>query len=311
MTTTRPLRIAVAINPSASFGKGRPVGPACVAALEAAGHEVTALTRSSHADLLAAAAAALADGAQALVVVGGDGMVSLGTGLVAQTGIPLGIVPSGTGNDMARALGIAHDDPQRGIEQLVAALEHPARRVDALRVTRADGGTTWVAGTVSAGFDAFVNERANAMRRPRGRLRYDIALGLELLRLRQVDYDLDVDGTTSTVAGTLVSVGSARSVGGGIALLPDAVVDDGELDLLVVERLTRRTFLRLFPRVAKGTHGTDPRVRLSRATTVRIDAPGVVAYGDGERIGPLPVTVEVVPGALAVLAAAGSAGHSG
>ena len=261
------------------------------------------LTRSSHADLFAAVSTALADGdVDALIVVGGDGMVSLGANLVAETGVPLGIVPTGTGNDMARALGIPRDDPAAATAQLVEALRHPARVIDALRVHRADGGTTWVAGTVSAGFDAFVNERANALRRPRGRLRYDLALALELMRLRQVDYDLVVDGEPSRVAGTLVSVGNARSVGGGIALLPDAVVDDGELDLLVVDRLSRRTFLRLFPRVAKGTHGTDSRVRLSRATRVSIAAEGVIAYGDGERLGPLPIDIELVPGALRVLA---------
>lgn len=306
MTTKRPQRIVVAINPSASFGRGRPVGPTVVAALESAGHHVVALTRSSHADLLAAASDALrADSegrADALVVVGGDGMVSLGVGLVAETGIPLGIVPTGTGNDMARALGLPHDDPRAATARLVDALRHPARQIDALRVTGVDGRTTWVAGTVSAGFDAFVNERANALRRPRGRLRYDLALALELIRLRQVDYELVVDGVESHVAGTLVSVGNARSVGGGITLLPDALVDDGELDVLVVDRLSRRTFARLFPRVAKGTHGDDPRVRLSRATRVSISAPGVIAYGDGERLGPLPIDIEVVPRALAVLA---------
>ncbi|RKR74533.1 diacylglycerol/lipid kinase family protein [Frondihabitans australicus] len=306
MTTTKPLRLVVAINPTASFGRGRPVGPAVVSALETAGHEVIPLVRSSHADLLAAASDSLAIGAQehadALIVVGGDGMVSLGTALVAGTGVPLGIVPSGTGNDMARALGIPHDDPAAAIRMLVERIAAPARAVDALRVTQVDGRTTWVAGTVSAGFDAFVNERANALRRPRGRLRYDVALVLELVRLRQVDYEIEIDGVGQTVAGTLVSVGNARSVGGGIALLPDAIVDDGELDVLVVDRLSRRTFLRLFPRVAKGTHGDDPRVRLSRARRVRVSAPGVIAYGDGERLGPLPLEIEVVPGALAVFA---------
>jgi diacylglycerol kinase (ATP) len=306
MTTTKPLRIVVAANPSAAFGRGAPVGPTVVDALARAGHDVTSLTRSSYGDLLDAASAALALGtarqADALVVVGGDGMVSLGTGLVAQTGVGLGLVPAGTGNDMARMLGVAHDDPVAATASLVGALAAPARLIDALLVTHATGATTWVAGTVSAGFDAFVNERANGLRRPRGRLRYDVALLLELVRVRQVDYELVVDGAPERVAGTLVSVGNARSVGGGIALLPDAVVDDGELDVLVVDRLSRRTFLRLFPRVAKGTHGTDPRVRLSRARKVRVSAPGVIAYGDGERLGPLPLEIEVVPGALAVYA---------
>lgn len=298
------MRLVVAINPSASFGRHRPVGPTVVDALRAARHDVVALTRSSHAELLAAASRELDAGADALIVVGGDGMVGLGVGLVATTGVPLGIVPTGTGNDLARALSLPYDDVEAAVRLLVALLDATPRSIDALRVTRADGGTTWVGGGVSAGFDAFVNERANGMRRPRGRVRYDIALVLELLRLRRVDYRLEIDGTARQITGTLVTAGNARSVGGGITLLPDAALDDGRLDVLVVERLSRAAFVRLFPRVAKGTHTTDSRVRIVRATRIRIDAPGVIAYGDGERIGPLPIDVEVVPGALRVFAPA-------
>lgn len=311
MSTHDPKRLLVAVNPSASFGRHRPVGPVVVDALTKAGHDVQALERSSEAELREALRVALGGGAlgdaggaarpDALVVVGGDGMVSLGTGLVASTGIPLALVPTGTGNDFARALGLPFDDPARAIAQLVTLLDGSPRPVDAL-LARGSQGETWVAGGVSAGFDAFVNERANRMRRPRGRARYDVALALELLRLRQVDYEVVVDGVPQEVAGTLVSVGNARSVGGGITLLPDAVVDDGLLDLLIVDRLSRRAFLRLFPRVSKGTHGDDPRVRMSRAKTVTIAAPGVVAYGDGERLGPLPIEIEVVPEALLVYA---------
>ncbi|RPE76565.1 MULTISPECIES: diacylglycerol kinase family protein [unclassified Frondihabitans] len=311
MPTSPCLRILVAINPSASFGRHRPVGPAVTAALEKAGHDVVPLQRESQEALETAVRSELeTTTVDALVVVGGDGMVSFGVGLVAETGVPLGLVPSGTGNDMARALGLPFDDPARAIERLVELLREAPRPVDLLRVTRDGAEPTWVAGGVSAGFDAFVNERANRIRRPRGRARYDLALVLELLRLRQVEYDVVVDGVASRVAGTLVSVGNARSVGGGITLLPDAVIDDGFLDVLIVERLSRVGFLRLFPRVAKGTHGDDPRVRLSRARRVSIAARDVVAYGDGERIGALPVTIEVVPAALRVFAPPAEPAHS-
>ena len=278
------------------------MGPDTVRALTGAGHDVVPLVASSWELLVEACRAELGVPPDAFVVVGGDGMVSLGVTLLAGTDVPLGLVPSGTGNDFARALGLPHDDHRAAIGTLLGCLPLGPRTVDAARVTGADGRVTWFAGTLSAGFDALVNDRANRMRWPRGRRRYDLALALELLALRRIRYELVVDGEASAVEGTLVSVGNGRSFGGGIEVLPGAVLDDGLLDVLVVERLSRLQFLRLFPKVAKGEHLGDRRVSVRRARRLRIDAPGVVAYADGERVGPLPVEIEVVAGALRVLA---------
>ena len=310
------LHVTVAINPSASFGRGSSTGPEVVRALTAAGHDVVPLVASSWDLLVAAARRAVEARPDALVVVGGDGMVSLGTNLVAGTGVPLGIVPSGTGNDAARSLGIPLDDRAAAVGTLLTALVEGPRVVDAGLATTADGRRTWFAGTLSAGFDALVNERANRLRWPRGRRRYDVALALELLTLGRLRYELELDGEASATEGTLVSVGNGRSFGGGIEVLPHALVDDGLLDVLVVERLTRLQFLRLFPRVSRGEHLGDPRVHVRRVRRLRIDAPGVVAYADGERLGELPVEVECVPGALHVLAprpvdGPGAAGRAG
>ncbi|MET4781552.1 YegS/Rv2252/BmrU family lipid kinase [Glaciihabitans sp. UYNi722] len=300
--TTKPKRIIVAINPTASFGKGSTVGPAVVQTLRAAGHEVTALTEPTYQDLIDAARRALATKPDALVVVGGDGMVNLGTNLVAGTKVPLGIVPSGTGNDMARALGIPHDNTEGAIRALLEALTRSARVIDAGRVTRSDGGMTWFACMVSAGFDAVVNERANRMSWPKGPSRYNLAMLIELTVLRPITYRLTLDGVESMTTGVLISVGNGVSLGGGMKVTPNALLDDGMLDVLVVQRLTRVRFLRIFPRVFKGTHLSDPRVAVHRVRRVTIDADDVVAYADGERVGPLPVDIEVVPGALRVLA---------
>ena len=302
MTTTTPQRIVVAINPQASFGKSRSVGPAVVEALRGAGHEVTALVEPDHATLRAAAEAALAAGADALVMVGGDGMVNLGANLVAGTGMPLGLVPSGTGNDMARGLGIPIGDTGAAIATLLRALEEPARSIDAGRVTRSDGTVSWYAVVLSAGFDAIVSERANLMRWPRGRQRYNLALLRELAMLKPFSYTLEIDGEETQTDAVLVAVANNESLGGGMRVAPDASLDDGFLDVFVVQPLSRVAFLRIFPRVFRGTHVSDPRVSITRAKRIVIDAQGVVAYADGERVGQLPITVEVVPGALTVLA---------
>lgn len=295
-------RIVAALNPTASSGRGSAVGPQVVAALRAAGHEVTALAEPDFAALLAATRAALAEGADALVVVGGDGMVHLGVLALAGSAVPLGVVPSGTGNDVARGLGIPIGDTEAAIAALLAALDRPPRSIDAATIMGEGMPGSRYACILSAGFDALVNERANGMRRPRGRSRYTIALLVELLRLHPIAYRLVLDGVEHRERGVLIAVANNRSFGGGMLVAPDAQLDDGLLDVVIVRPLGRLAFLRIYPRVFAGTHVSDPRVVVHRAARVRIEAEGVVAYADGERIAPLPLDIAIEPGALRVLA---------
>ncbi|AQX79941.1 diacylglycerol kinase [Plantibacter flavus] len=298
--TTQPRRIGVAINPTASFGSTRAVGPMVLDALEQAGHRVVRLQERTVGQLRSAVQTAIETGLDALVVVGGDGMVSLAVEAVRDSGLPFGVVPSGTGNDIARGLGIPLGDPAAAIASLLRALEGGPRVIDAGTVTDGER-TTWFVGAVSAGFDALVNERANRMRRPRGRSRYTIAILRELLALRPRRYELTVDGTPETVDAVLLAVANNTSIGGGMLIAPQADLADGRFDLFVVAPVSRFRFLRLFPKVFSGAHTGLDIVRLSRVRSVSIAADGITAYADGERIGPLPVTIDVVPGALRVL----------
>jgi len=302
MTTTRPKRLVVAVNPTASFGAGGGTGDEVAEALAAAGHDVVVLSESGFDELRAASGAQLERGADALVVVGGDGMVSLGANLLAGTRTPLGIVPSGTGNDVARGLGIPVGNTEAALRMLLAALDHEARVIDAGRATRADGSAVWFAGVLSAGFDAIVNDRANRMRWPRGPRRYTLAMLGELVRFRPLSYRLTVDGVVREVRGMLVSVANGTSIGGGMLIAPDARFDDGLLDVFVVGALSKLEFIRIFPSVFAGRHLGHPAVSIVRGSSIRIEADAVVAYADGERVGPLPLDVEVVPGALRLLA---------
>jgi diacylglycerol kinase (ATP) len=304
MTTTKALRIVVAVNPEACFGKSRSVGPMVIAELRAAGHDIVALTEPDYPHLAAAVEAAIDPKPDAVVVVGGDGMVGLAANALAGTGIPLGIIPSGSGNDMARGLGIPLRDPAAAIAVLLEAMQRAPRVVDAATVVRPDGVRTWFAGVLSAGFDAIVNERANRMRWPRGRNRYNLALLLELAVLSPIRYRVVLDGVETVTDAVLVAVANNTSFGGGMLITPEAQLDDGLLDVFVVQPMSRIAFLRIFPRVFAGTHVTDPRVSIHRARRIRIEAEGVVAYADGERVSKLPVDVEVAPGALSVLAPA-------
>jgi len=294
-------RVVLAINPSASFGASQGVGPMVARRLRAEGVEVTALSEGSMAELAAAVRGAVAEGTEALVVVGGDGMVHLAVGLVAETGIPLGVIPSGTGNDTARGLGIPVGDPDAAVDRLLEALAAPARMIDAGLIEHV-GGRTWFASVMSAGFDALVNERANRMRRPRGKSRYTLALLRELVSLRPMDYELEIDGVARRTRGVLLAVANNSSLGGGMLIAPDASLDDGLLDVVLVKPVGRLRFLLLFPRVFRGAHIGLDVVEVLRAEQVRVSARAIAAYADGERVGPLPVSVRIVPGAVAVLA---------
>lgn len=303
----KKLTLVVAINPAASFGKRKAVGPALVTTLRGLGHDVTSLTEPSYAQLVDAGRAAIARKPDALIVVGGDGMVHLGVNLVAKTKVPLGIVPSGTGNDMARGLGLPYDNTEAAIEALVAALAAGPRTIDAGLIHHTDPETgearqTWFACALSAGFDAIVNERANHMTWPKGPSRYILALAIELAKLKPITYDLTLDGVKTTTKAALIAIGNAVSLGGGMKITPDAKLDDGLLDVLVVQPVSRVAFVRIFPRVFKGEHLTDRRVSVVRAKRVVISSPGIAAFADGERLGLLPIEVEVVPNALRVLA---------
>lgn len=314
------MKIALAVNPRASFGRGRHAGGAAAECFRASGAEVELLCEDSYAALAARVADAVAGGVDALVVVGGDGMVHLGVNALAAVpavagadgrapsaaagtaaGTPLGIIPTGTGNDLARMLELPRHDIPAAVERVLAALGSGGRRIDAGRAVSA-GRTHWFAGVLSAGFDAAVNERANAWRWPRGQSRYNLAMLRELAGFTAIDYTLTVDGERRRQGAMLVSVANGRSMGGGMAIAPEASLEDGLLDLFVVHPLSRAALLAVFPKVFTGRHVGHPAVELRRVRRVVLEGDGVVAYADGERLGPLPLTIDVVPGALRVLA---------
>ena len=147
-----------------------------------------------------------------------------------------------------------------------------------------------------------VNERANRMTWPRGRVRYNLAILAELRTFRPVPFVLDFEGETWHTDAMLVAVGNGSSYGGGMRVCPEARVDDGLLDVTVLGLISKPEFIRVFPTVYQGTHVDHPAVRIRRTRTVTLSAAGVTAYADGERVSVLPLRCESVPGALTVYA---------
>ena len=287
-------RVALLVNPTSGKGRGARAGTEAAGRLREHGAQVDVIVGENGADASELAARAVARGYDALVAVGGDGMVHLVLQAVAGTGTPLGIVAAGSGNDFARLLGIAAHAYAAAADVVAAG---KVRTVDAGRV-----GDRWFAGVLSSGFDSNVNERANRMRWPRGAMRYNVAIVAELRVFHAVPFRIRLDGMLLEREAMLVAVGNGTSYGGGMQVAPGALVDDGLLSVTVLGKLGKVEFLRVFPTVYKGTHVNHPAVSVHTARTVELEAPGVVAYADGEYVGPLPCTVTCVPGAFQVLA---------
>ncbi|MDF2506716.1 MAG: hypothetical protein K0Q52_575 [Microbacterium sp.] len=298
--------IAVLANPLSGKGRGQAAAEAAVVHLRERGAEVRMYGGGSAEDTARLAATALQAGPRALVVVGGDGTLSGVLDIVCGSAIPVVLVPAGTGNDLARALSLPRGDPAAAAE---IALTGVARAVDVGEVRTAAGLRKFL--TIAAlGFDAKVSDRTNRLRWPHGAARYHLALLIELMRLRPMDFTLAVDGEPpARSAGTLIAVGSTSSYGGGMPICVGAVPDDGLLDIVHVASLGRLRLLRLFPLLLRGTHLTRAEVVHRRARTVAVSAPGLVVYADGERLGEDECTISVLPAALLMMVPEASDGR--
>ena len=295
------MRLGLIINPSSGRGKGAARGQLVLETLKAQGQEFVNLSGASMDEANANARHAINDGQIAgLIVVGGDGIAHLGVNIACETGIPLGIIAAGTGNDLARSIGMPEGDVVAGTLAVLEKLDSP-RLVDAIKA-HSSTGQFWFFGTASAGFDALCNQRANQMSWPKGQRRYDIAMVLELAKFKPIHYEATIDGAHRSFDAMLCAVANGPAFGGGMLIAPDAKVDDGYLDLFIVHAMSRLELLKVFPKVYTGGHVTHPAVDFVRAKSVKLSSGNMPVYSDGEARGHSPLTATVVPCALSVFA---------
>jgi diacylglycerol kinase (ATP) len=290
--TTRD--IALLANPTSGRGRGARARDIALTRLRSTGLTVRSLEGRDADEALDLARRCVADGVGSLVVVGGDGMVHLGVQAVAGTGTSLGIIPAGTGDDVARYFELPRKDPLAAADIVAAGR---TRTVDLAR-----SGTKHFVTVLAAGFDAVVNERANSMTWPKGQMRYNVATLAELRTFEPIPYTLELDGVRRNLEAMLVAVGNGPSFGGGLRITEGAVLDDGLLDVVIIKPMSKLSLVRTYPKLFKGTHVTHPQYEHHRVRRVTVAAPGIVSYADGERFGALPLTIECAPGALTVLA---------
>lgn len=279
-------------------GGAAALGARAVARLRSAGHEVTEVVTDSVEAARSAGRPLVADGLDVLVVAGGDGAVSLAADLCAGTETALAILPAGTGNDNARSLGIP-----RGSAALDVLLADHRRTVDVLHVPELD---RHVLGSVPAALDARISARANRWPRHLGPLTYTASALVEIALLRgrpPLRYTLTVDGRRVELDALVVVPVNMTYFGGGLPIAPGADPADGFLDLVVIHPVTPVEAVGLLRAVRAGRHTGHQAVSITRARQVRIEGPAdVVAQGDGDELGPLPLTVQVRPAALTVVA---------
>jgi diacylglycerol kinase (ATP) len=293
--------LGLIINPSSGRGKGAARGDQVIQTLNLRRQKFIDLSGKTMAEAGANARHAINDGLiEGLIVVGGDGIAHLGVNIACDTGISLGIIAAGTGNDLARSIGMPEGDVVAGTDAILNKLANP-RRVDAIKA-HTSTGQFWFFGTASAGFDALCNQRANEMSWPKGQRRYDIAMVLELAKFKPIHYEATIDGEHRSFDAMLCAVANGPAFGGGMYIAPDAKVDDGFLDLFIVHAMSRLELLKVFPKVYSGGHVTHPAVEFVRAKTLKLSSGNMPVYSDGEARGHSPLTATVVPGALSVFA---------
>jgi YegS/Rv2252/BmrU family lipid kinase len=295
-----PVRLIV--NPSAGGGKALRVAPVAERALRNHGIEVTRVdTRDlSHA---VEAGRQAADAGEIVVGVSGDGMIgALADALRDHPTAVIGVIPAGRGNDLARVLGIP-TDPERAAAVIAAGHR---RALDLGLVTEESSPRARAfIGIASVGFDSDANRIANEAPAWLGNLVYFYGALRALLAWKPARFELELDPPGERVTFSAYTVGAANSqaYGGGMRAAPEALLDDGLLEVIVLESVSKLTFLtRILPRVFSGEHVKQPSVHTLRAAEVRISCERpFTMYADGDPIGELPLRVRALKGAIVVL----------
>ena len=226
---------------------------------------------------------------EGIIAVGGDGLVHLVLQQIAGKSIPFLVIPAGTGNDFARTLGWLPNESNFERNLLTTALKEPPTYIDLGLVD-----SEWFGAILSTGFDSIVNEKANSMKWPKGPMKYNVAMLQEIIKFRPRRYSITLKDQHIDTEAMLIAIGNGRSYGGGMKVCPDASLQDGLFDIMILKPISTVEFLKVFPKVYSGSHTGHYAVEFYRSSRIQIEAEAV-AYADGEKIGSLPIVAECVP----------------
>jgi diacylglycerol kinase (ATP) len=279
----------VVINPHSGNGRGLAVAHRVTEFLSSEQVSYQTLSAKSAEELAQELARRLSqEEFEGVFAVGGDGLAHLVLQQCVPHNMPFCIIPAGTGNDFVRALGWSLENIEPLLRRAITTEPQP--------IDLGNADSEWFGAILSTGFDSVVNERANRLSWPKGPQRYNVAIALELPRFSPIHFEITHDGNLLETEAMLVAIGNGKSYGGGMNVCPQAQMDDGLFDIVILEPVSKVEFIRVFPQVYSGSHLSHPAVKSLRARKVTINAKAV-AYADGERIGPAPISAECIKGA--------------
>lgn len=288
-------QLLVVANPRSGRGKSLAIASHFVSLAEGAGLQSTLISINGEDLMLATIEQHLVDQKwRGIVIVGGDGLLHSLLPIVKEHALPFTVIPTGTGNDFAREIG----SKKRSLKENVHRILDQPSRVDSFTVKSASGVRTSVQ-VLSLGFDALVNERANAMTSVRGKAKYVVAMVRELPVFKPMHFSITVDGISFEREAMLIAIANGPSYGGGMLICPEADNTDGILDVLILNRVSTFELLKVFPKVYSGKHITHPAIEVIRGKQIYVEAKAK-AFADGEFVGNLPVEIQVQPASLRV-----------
>jgi len=286
------LPLALLVNPASAHGRALKLLPRIERELDARRISFRAERTRGLEDGVERALRA-SEAGEVPVVVSGDGLLGAVGGALAGSDTPLGIIPAGRGNDLARILGIP-SEPEAAVATLAAG---ETRRIDVGEVN-----DKRFLGIVSVGFDSECNRLANETKWLRGSLAYLYSSVRTLLGWKPARFTLRIGDESKRFTGYFVSVANNRAYGGGMLIAPNAELDDGEFDVVTIGEHSRLRFLANLPKVFKGTHVEKDEVSVFRASRLELSASRPFpVFADGEHISDLPATLRVLPRALSVI----------
>jgi diacylglycerol kinase (ATP) len=282
---------AIVVNPISGGGKGAILGTEVAGYFSTRGLPYQVITANSADRLRSYLANFLEAKGQdcfGVIAVGGDGLAHLVLQFVVPLRIPFTVIPAGTGNDFLRALGWSLTEVKTQLDTVTCTEASP---IDLGMVD-----SEWFGAILSTGFDSVVNEKANSLRWPKGPMKYNVAIAMELPKFKPLSYLIELDNQVIETEAMLIAVGNGSSYGGGMKVCPGAVMTDGLFEVMVLRPVSKVEFIRVFPKVFSGQHIDHKQVDIYQSRRISLNA-AAIAYADGDRIGGLPVKAECIASA--------------